>query len=1244
MKIVLDLQACQGSNQARGIGRYSLSLAQAFVELAAGKNDIHIVMSRLYPESADSLSRSFQAFVPPKNFHLLALPGNIAAASPAQRWKVGIAEKIKSNYINGLNADVVHLASLFEGWGDNVAPGVEGLLNKTAPVNALTHYDLIPLVHKQRYLQDPGFSAWYYKKLQALKNTDLLLAISGYSRQEAIDLLYIPEDRVVNISSAIDGEFFSPVSISAAEEQGFRSRLGLIKPFVMYTGGIDYRKNINGLIEAFARLPENLRRIRQLAIVCRIDPTEQQRLELLALDRGLVPGTVVFTGFVSDEDLRTLYTLAELFVFPSLHEGFGLPLLEAMSCGTPVIGSSVSSIPEVIGREDALFDPLSTEAIAAKMAEVLSSPHMSQSFAEYGLERAKLFSWEKSAAVMLEAFAAAHEKRSQSKKVWAAQNSAKRPRLAYVSPLPPSQTGIADYSAELLPELACYYDIELIVAQDSVSDPWLTGCFPVRSADWFLAHAAEFDRVIYHFGNSDHHAHMFALLERIPGIVVLHDFYLGGLLNYMHHTGYQRDSFVRGLYYSHGYEALLEMCEQGDEQAVWKFPCNRRLLDLAQGVVSHSNFSRELAKRWYDERSVAQWEATWEVVPLVRAQPPKVGRDVARSKLGIPADAFVVCAFGMLGPSKLNQELLQAWLKTRLVGDESAHLLFVGGHGGDPYAQALISGIEQAGLQRVKVTGFVSMDDYRAYLVAADAAVQLRTRSRGETSASILDCLAFGLPTLINANGSAAELPGEVLIKLPDEFNEHELIAALGHLSGDAGLRQQLAMQGAAYVNRRHHPARVGAEFHAAIEKIAEQSSMAAYRSLLTEIRPLILAAEPPAAELMDIAEAIAENSRRPGMRQLLVDVSELVRQDAKTGIQRVVRKTLAHILRHPPAGYRVEPVYNDGSGYRYARCFTLGFLGIHGGLIDDLLQVSRDDTFLGLDLDPAGTVARHAELLDMRNRGVRICFVVYDLIPVLHPEYFVGQADKGFVSWLRTVATVSHQLVSISRSVSGQLERWLAEHGPVVAKDIEFGHFHLGADLLACQDEVLPVPESGRQEWAEAPYVLMVGTLEPRKGHAQVLAAFDLLWQQEKALNLVIVGKPGWLTEELQHRLKVHPQCGRRLFWLAEADDRQLLQLYSGASVLLANSEAEGFGLPLIEAAQYGTPILARDLEVFREVAGEHASYYRADSADALAGAVAEWFEQPESARISSTGLPWLTWQQSAEQLLAAVCPDKKH
>ena len=169
-----------------------------------------------------------------------------------------------------------------------------------------------------------------------------------------------------------------------------------------------------------------------------------------------------------------------------------------------------------------------------------------------------------------------------------------------------------------------------------------------------------------------------------------------------------------------------------------------------------------------------------------------------------------------------------------------------------------------------------------------------------------------------------------------------------------------------------------------------------------------------------------------------------------------------------------------------------------------------------------------------------------------------------------------------------------------------------------------------------------MVGTVEPRKCLTQAFGAFELLWAQGVDANLVIVGNEGWMLQSLEQRIRRCPELGRRLFRLKGVSDEYLEKLYSSCTALIAASEDEGFGLPLIEAAQHELPIIARDLPVFREVAEEHAFYFNGREDADLAQAVRTWLELNAEGRApSSKGLPRLSWEQSAKMLTRVIVED---
>lgn len=1460
MRIVLDLQACQASSRHRGIGRYSLSLAQAIAR-HGGEHDIRIVLNRQFPGSFEQLALAFDGLIAPERISAFDVPVSVDGCNPANAWRVRAAERIREAYLAQLAPDIVHVSSLFEGLGEDAVVSVGAFTPASGFDTAVTLYDLIPLLRKETYLTSPAVTNWYFRKLQSLKNSELLLAISGHTRREALSALHLPEQKIVNISSAID-PIFHRQTLTTDQRDALASRYRLKRPFVMYTGGIDYRKNIEGLIDAFARLPEALRKQYQLAIVCNVQTIDRTRLEALARQRGLADDELVLTGFVPDADLVELYNTTTLFVFPSLQEGFGLPALEAMACGAATIGSDTSSIPEVIGRADALFDPNDIDAIRDKMHQALTRDDFRASLQAHGLQQATLFSWEASAKTALAAFEDVHARRQQQTLVPVAlARQTVKPRLAFFSPLPPAQSGIADYSAELLPELARHYDIDVVVAQDQISDPWIDANYPVRSTAWFEQNATRFARVLYHFGNSAFHGHMFDTLLRHPGVVVLHDFYLSGIVNYLERDASWPNAFCRSLYESHGYPALLDELRDGRTPAIYRFPCNKPVLDNAAGIIVHSQYSMRLARQWYGPAAADGWR----YIPLLKAEPALLDHAAARALLGFSADDFLVCSFGHVGATKLNDRLIDVWRNSPLAADPRCHLVFVGAVGPDEYGiriHEMVDTIAHDG--RIRITGFATPEIYRAYLSCADIAVQLRSQSRGETSAAILDCLSYGIATIVNANGSAAELPDDVLVKLPDDFSQGDLFDALITLWGDTERRQVLVEVASRHVRIAHEPARIGDAYYDAIEQFACSGPLAASHTLFDSIAAVSTAAEPSVGDLEQVAASVRFNlpapapwqllidvtawhadpvathrqqfahhlrelilAPPPGFRvepfyvvegtpryarhftlellgrpelvlddaaldirrgdcivcfnragslnqavttvagspalititesadrggtqeshplgafvnacliglladaaltadehteaderlavadstdqidavaipdiemasdavvrssgsmhdqvvltasgdglangatprssirqaaffrqpaqtdrstpQLLVDITMLIKADDKSGIQRVVRSILNALLENPPVGCTVMPVYDAGGYYAYANAFLRAGAATPASgnpeSDDTPIHLNAGDRFLGLDLSPHNIPRNKALFDNFRLHGVDIYFVVYDLLPVLHPEVFVPGASPWFTEWLDAVSGIADGLICISRAVADDMLMWVRQAHPQRLERVHIGYFHLGADINAS------LPTIGMNEGdAEVlrratvrPSFLMVGTLEPRKSHTQALYAIELLWAAGIDVNLVIVGKQGWMVEALVEKLRHHHELGKRLFWLERISDEMLLHLYGDCSALIAASIGEGFGLPLIEAAIHGLPIIARELPVFREVCGDHAFYFNGDTATLLADALQSWLTLDQAGVApQSNNLPWLTWSQSALQLMQVI------
>ena len=275
----------------------------------------------------------------------------------------------------------------------------------------VTLYDLIPLIMRERYNANWGYmaTAWI-ARLGLLGSAQQILTISQQTADDAIEHLNIPEERITVIDSGVSDHFSSLVRTRQKADSIVRDQFPKLRPrFLLYVGGVDYRKNLEGTIRAYAELPQPMRDAHQLVIVCNLAQHLRFSLRVFARRLGIESRNLLLTGFVSDRDLAALYRSCELFVFPSLYEGAGLPILEAMTCEAPVAASGVSAMPELLGDREATFDPANPADIARCIREVIGDPATLESLRERSKRRVALYTWERVAKRTLEGYERALE-------------------------------------------------------------------------------------------------------------------------------------------------------------------------------------------------------------------------------------------------------------------------------------------------------------------------------------------------------------------------------------------------------------------------------------------------------------------------------------------------------------------------------------------------------------------------------------------------------------------------------------------------------------------------------------------------------------------------------------------------------------------------------------------------------------------------------------------------------------------
>ena len=268
------------------------------------------------------------------------------------------------------------------------------------------------------------------------------------------------------------------------------------------------------------------------------------------------------------------------------------------------------------------------------------------------------------------------------------------------------------------------------------------------------------------------------------------------------------------------------------------------------------------------------------------------------------------------------------------------------------------------------------------------------------------------------------------------------------------------------------------------------------------------------------------------------------------------------------------------------------------------------------------------------REQGAMIATVLYDLIPVTHPEFVGIKRKDSFLQYLQKMATKSDLIVAISDTVRNQAREFLPTlcGDEPVCKDIR--SFELGAELSSSQGHVRKsVQELFAPGTADTPY-LMVATFDPRKNHRYLIDAFDLLWKQRPDLKLCMVGRIGWLCEDILIQLEKHSRRNRELFVFHDLSDAELQYCYSSSRGVIFPSIVEGFGLPIVEALWHGQKTFASDTPIHREVGRGDCSYFNLADPQSLVDSIVEWEEQRLHAKPDLPMRQPIAWSESNLQL----------
>lgn len=785
MKLLIDVQPLQtvGSSK-RGIGRYSLNILKKL----SNTNDGHeiILLANRTLSSIDDLNQTLVHEGILFNVLEWSSPQNSMYLTAPEQYRK-ISQDIYREILLEANPDVHFILSSFEGLGDELIWATHDSIP-----SASIFYDAIPKIFENHYLVEKSIRSWYHSTVADLQRVNALISISESAKVDADLILGLQPAFHIVVNAGLDDR-----SLILAEQDNSNLTPPVNEDFIFTVLGEDFRKNKQNLLLAFKELTANPD-FRHNLVVAYKQSEHEKNANLKLIQQLRLSSRVLFLDYVSDVILYSYYKKASLFVFPSLYEGLGLPILEAQACGIPTLAGNTSGMRELFNSEKFLFDPTDPADIAFKITNILSNSNLRSLNIREGKH-----------------FVKAHSNLEAGEKIWqlfeelANQkpdiklNRLQKPRLAFFTPLPPQKSGIGTHGTEILPYLNEKFELTVFTDNPSMGDlNTLRLRQSISSNDKFQPE--DFDVLIYNIGNSEFHTGASDILAKNPGIVILHDVFLSGLAWMKLFTTNQTSKFAEMLYKFGGVNALCSLFFGEEHQKILeRHSLNSFVLQKATKVIVHSHYAKGiLLSEWthLDSNSIHVLPQQHGLSSLSSTQPL------------VEKTALSFATFGAVAETKMYRKVLQAWKGSKPQLDGVAKLFFVG----EDLTYDLTELIVKLKLQdSVEVTGYLEDIDYASYLMKVDVGIQLRQSSRGETSRALLDLFAAGKPVIINENGSFGEYNEYGILKLSDKFRTAELREYINILYSDFEMRNSLGNLSILQMRDSHSP-------HEYVEKLAD--------------------------------------------------------------------------------------------------------------------------------------------------------------------------------------------------------------------------------------------------------------------------------------------------------------------------------------------------------------------------------------------------------------------------------------
>jgi glycosyltransferase involved in cell wall biosynthesis len=896
--------------------------------------------------------------------------------------------------------------------------------------------------------------------------------------------------------------------------------------------GDDPRKNVSNLTTAWAEMPTEILEKHTLKIVGNFST---ERIEYFTKSCGLdenFSDSLRFTGEISDLELEKELNQSIALIHPALSEGLGLPILEAISVGVPALCSNNSSMTE-IGRLGAILRPEEVSNLQESMFKVIVDDQFREKVLQSQKPVLELFNWSYVCDVVLRIFRVEIPLSLEKDQIQPGAQMVKALRCVVIAPSSTAKTGISRFADFLHP----YLQEEMLV--DFISTESLTD---LESSMQILK---KYDQVIVHLGNSPHHKNAFAIAANFPTILVCHDIKLGNTLKLLHKNEPKWMEELEDLSSLEG-DLLHQIALQ-------------RILNLSLGVVVHSDSARNfLFNLGYPGKKILLLDH-----PILALNP-------VEDKFICDEDELkTVISSGFITPNKYIELLIEGVALFNRESKRSLNLRLQG-EVDSAYKAKIVEHAKNLNVN-IEITGYIQEDRYLSNLKESHLAVQLRALDSGESSGVLSDLMHFGVPTIVNEIGSFIQLPSDVVLKIPGRPSASDIAMAISEMLV-LDRRIFFSSKAIEFSNSQLNPKLwsqrvlnfVESRYKLDLLHNMRRKSQNCNESQILKINEICLNME---KENMSYERRIVVSS----------DVSNLVATPFVSGIQRAtleIHSSLSrvfcgsqYLLR--PINLRSSrdssPIQND----QISKDVVLSSTPALSYLIDALLLIDLNFHFF-----------ESPEFNNVLNRKIPIIVNIYDLLPISNPEWFPpGTSEQYFFPWLKAVLLYASDIIVNSEATRAELIK------------LDVFKNYKGSVTVA----PLGVPRSNMHSKPERilGQSLIVGTIEPRKGHADVLDAFDQMEAKGIAVTLHIVGRQGWMVEEVIERISQHKSLNRTLFWHKACSDSELQHLYSQSVVTLVASKGEGFGLPILEALSFGSHVLARDIPVFHEVGGTYIDYF---------------------------------------------------